>query len=194
MFSSRIEKSDIVFEIYKDSRTVFRLKDIAMLVGNTNFNSLNKKINYYVQTGKLMNLRKGIYAKPGYNPEELSSSVYRPSYISLEYVLQKAGIIFQFDNRITVVSYLCRNVVIDNTELSFRKVKPEIIYNLNGIIRQDNHVNIASAERAFLDLLYLKKDYYFDNLNPLNKDILIKLLPIYNSKSLQNELSKLLGI
>jgi hypothetical protein len=184
MSSSLYAKVDIVLALYKESRTVFRLKDIAILVGEENFQSLNKKLNYYVQTGKLENPRKGIYAKPGYNIEELACTIFSPSYISLEYVLQKAGIVFQYDSRITSVSYLGRDVEVGNQRFVFRKIKGRALVNTLGIIRQTNHINIASPERAFLDLLYLEKDYYFDNLNPLDKDLIYKLLPLYQSRSL----------
>ncbi len=63
MFSSPKHNQDIVLSIYKDKRSVFRLKDIALLVGETNFQSLNKKLNYYVTTGKLLNPRKGVSGK-----------------------------------------------------------------------------------------------------------------------------------
>jgi hypothetical protein len=184
MFSSQNIKNDIVLTIYKDSRTVFRLNDISMLSGETNFQSLNKKLNYYVHTGKLQNPRKGIYAKPGYNPEELACTFYTPSYLSLEYVLQKSGIVFQYDSRITSVSYLSRNIDVENRIYVFRKIKGSTLISTEGILMQDNYINIASAERAFLDLLYLEKDYYFDNLNPLNKQLVYKLLPLYQSKAL----------
>ena len=66
----------------------------------------------------------------------------------------------------------------------------EIIANTKGISRQINQVNIATGERAFLDLLYLNKNYYFDNLNPLNKDKIYDLLPIYMSKALTDRVKK----
>ena len=192
MFGSQNIKNNIVFTVYKDIRTVFRLNDVALLVGETNFQSLNKKLNYYVRTGKLQNPRKGIYTKPNYNPEELACIIYTPSYISLEYILQKAGIVFQYDSRITAASYLSRSIeVVDRTYL-FRKIKGEILVNTAGIIRQDNYINIATAERAFLDLLYLNTDCYFDNLNPLCKQLVYKLLPIYQSKALSIRVNKLL--
>ena len=192
MFSSHKANIDIVLAIYKESRTVFRLKDIAILVGEDNFQSLNKKLNYYVQTGKLENPRKGIYAKPNYNIEELACTIFNPSYISLEYVLQKAGIVFQYDSRITSVSYLSRDIEVGNQHFMFRKIKGSALVNTLGIIRQTNHINIASPERAFLDLLYLEKDYYFDNLNPLDKDLIYKLLPLYQSKSLSKVTTKMI--
>lgn len=161
------------------------------MVGEKDFESLNKKLNYYVRTGKLLNPRKGIYAKPNYSSEELACNLYTPSYISLEYVLQKAGVIFQFDSRITTISYLSRSIDIEDQTYSYRKIKGEIIANTKGISRQINHVNIATAERAFLDLLYLNKNYYFDNLNPLNKTKVNELLPVYMSKALTDRVKKL---
>jgi len=160
MFSSQNSKKNILFAIYQKDRTVFRLRDIALLTGEINFLNLNNKMNYYVRTNKLQNPRKGIYAKSNFDPEELACIVYVPSYISLEYVLQKAGVVFQYDSRITVVSYLSRNIEIENKEYIFRKIKGEILTNPTGIERRDKHVNIATAERAFLDILYLNKDYF----------------------------------
>jgi hypothetical protein len=193
MFSSQKIDRDVVLSIYKDNRTVFRLNDIALLVGETNFQSLNKRLNYYVHSGKLQNPRKGIYAKPNFHSEEFACSIYTPSYISLEYVLQKAGILFQFDSQITSLSYLSRSIEVSGRTYKFRKIKGEILANTAGIIRQDNHINIASAERAFLDLLYLEKDCYFDNLNPLKKSRIYNLLPLYDSKALSERTDKLLN-
>jgi len=113
MSGSQNNKTDLIFSIYKDIRTVYKLKDIALLVGEENFGSLNQKLNYYVRSGKLFSPRKGIYTKSGYNKNELACTIYTPSYISLEFVLQKAGIIFQYDSRITSISYLSRSIEID---------------------------------------------------------------------------------
>lgn len=192
MFSSLNGNIDIILAIYQDSRTVFRLRDIAMLIGESNFQSINKKLNYYVRTGKLQNPRKGIYAKPDYRAEEFACTLYTPSYISLEYVLQKSGNVFQYDSRITTISYLSRSIVVENQEYLYRKFKGEILINTMGIIRNSNQINIASPERAFLDILYLNSDYYFDNLNNLNKELIYKLLPIFQSKVLTQRVTKLL--
>lgn len=178
--------------IYQDPRSVFRLKDVALLTGESDFQLLNLKLNYHVRTGKLMNPRKGIYAKPGYNSEELAGILYTPSYISLEYVLQKSGVIFQYDPGITVVSYLAREIMINENTFRYRKIKNEILLNLKGISRQENHVNIASTERAFLDLCYLESNFFFDNLSPLNRQVINELLPVYNSKVLSKRVNKLL--
>jgi len=191
MNGSQNIKDNIILSIYKEIKTVFRLRDIALLVEENNFDSLNKKLNYYVRTGKLLNPRKGIYAKPNYSSEELACLLYTPSYISLEYVLQKSGVLFQFDSRITTTSYLSRSVEVEDITIIYRRIKGEIIANTKGITRQINQVNIATGERAFLDLLYLNKNYYFDNLNPLDKTKVYDLLPIYLSKALTDRVKKL---
>ena len=178
------KRKDIVLAAYQDKRTVFRLKDIAMLTGETNFMSINKKLNYLVRAGKFLSPRKGIYAKAGFSKEELACILYTPAYMSLEYVLQKAGVVFQYDPAVTCVSYLSRTTIIDGQDYVFRKIKSQILTNTGGIQRLDNHVNMATAERAFLDILYLNTSYYFDNLRPLNIDTIKKLLPLYNSRAL----------
>lgn len=191
MISSQKNTKDVILSIYRDNRTVFRLKDIALMIGETNFQSLNKKLNYHVRKGKLQNPRKGIYTKPDYNPEELACTIYTPSYISLEYVLQKTGVIFQYDPGISVISYLSRSIEVGGRTYRFRKIKGEILVNTAGIQREENQINTASAERAFLDLIYLNGATHFDHLNPLNKKIVYQLLSIYQSKSLTERVNKI---
>jgi hypothetical protein len=188
------DNKDIIFELYKSSRTVFRIMDIALLVNIKKTTSLRKKMNYYVQTGKLLNPRKGFYAKEGYKPEELACLLYPPTYISLEYVLQRTGVIFQYDSAITNVSYLTRETDIDNQSFRYRQIKGEILVNTAGIILNKGNINIATRERAFLDMLYLNSRYYFDNLHILDKKKVEQLLPIYYSQTLVNRVNKLLSI
>lgn len=71
--------------------TAFNTKSVALLLNEKRDVSLTKRLNYYVKRGFLLNPRKGIYAKKNPNPEELAGLVFIPSYLSLEYVQQKAG-------------------------------------------------------------------------------------------------------
>lgn len=183
----------ILLEVYKDSRTVFKIADIAMLFPFEDSRYLSDRMRYFVKTNRLLNPRKGIYAKPGYNPLELANILYTPSYISLEYVLQKSGIIFQYDSRITSVSYLSREVSVDNRILRYRKINLSIVMETAGILRDSNHVNIATPERAFLDMLYLDKAFYFDNLRSLNIELIDKIMPAYKSIALKKRVQNLLA-
>ncbi len=183
---------DFILKIYKDKRTVFTLNEIAMLLGETNYSKLKQKAYYYSKKEAILNIRNGIYAKPDYNPEELACKLYTPSYISLDYVLSKAGVIFQYSNKITLISYLSRTLEVDNNIISYRKAKPEILINAKGIENQDAGISVAIKERAFLDILYLEKDFYFDNLTELDKNLILELLPGYSSKALTDRVNKVI--
>lgn len=188
MYSS--QNKDLLTAIYNDKRTIFNLTDVAVLLGETDFVSLNQKLNYAVRTSKLLNPRKGIYAKSNFSMEELVCKLYTPSYISLYYVLQQAGVVFQYSTAITSVSYLNRSIEIEGQAVSYRKIKNEILVDSSGI-ESKNNINIATPERAFLDVLYLDKQAYFDNLAPLNQKTVHNLLPIFASKIMNQRVEKI---
>lgn len=185
-------QNQLLLNLYKDTASVFTMQGIAMTYGQElERNTIKNKMIGYVKKGELINPRKGIYAKPGYDEKELACLLYTPSYISLEYVLQRAGIIFQYSDEITSVGNLSRSVEIDGKVYKYRKIKSEILIDTAGIICEGN-VNIASPERAVLDTLYLNSNYYFDNPTSLDKQKVYSLLPIYNSKTLEQRVKKFL--
>lgn len=190
MMGSQIKKTDLLFSIYQSSSTVFRLKDVALLTGETNRQLLSARLNYYVRNEKLQNPRKGIYAKADYSTEELACKLFAPSYISLEYVLQKAGVIFQFDSAVTLVSYLSRSIDVEGQVYNFRKIKSDILLNDAGINRLPNGVNIASPERALLDLLYLNAGAWFDNTHSIDLKKIKDLLSVFQSVALTERVKK----
>jgi len=153
-----------------------------------------QSLYYYSNEGKILNPRRGIYTKLKYDVQEMACSLFRPSYISLEYVLQRAGVVFQWDDSITCVSYLSRAVEIDGKQYQYRKINPELWIGMEGIEQKDN-IAIASLERAFLDMVYLSAgNCYFDNLRPLSIKRIRELLPLYHSVKLTDRVSKLLNI
>ena len=176
-------KNNFILEIYKKPQTVFSLKEISMLFPEFIYKNLKSKLSYFVSTGKLKRLRKGIYAKENYNFLELANKIYTPSYISLETVLEKEGIVFQKYKTVFVSSYLSRRIKVENQEIFYRKIKDEILLNSMGI-NEENYYFIASKERAFLDALFLYKDYHFDNLRPLDWEKIKEIEKIYSSKVL----------
>jgi len=183
--------AELIFELYKDKRTVFTFPEIAMLINEPNASKLKQRLNYYVRTKKLKNPRRGIYTKENYSVEEMACKVFKPAYISLEYVLQKAGIIFQYYTQVTNISYLSRTININGHLFEYRKIKNDILYNTTGIEIRDNGISIASPERAFLDILYLKKEFSFDSIESLNKKFVFSILPIYQSDKLTNRAQNL---
>lgn len=182
-------RNQLLLDLYKDKASVFTMQGIAMAYGQgLERNTIKNRMISYVKKGEIINPRKGIYAKPGYDEKELACLLYTPSYISLEYVLQRAGIIFQYSDEITSVGNLSRSIEIDGKVYRYRKIKGEILIDTAGVIREGN-VNIATQERAFLDTLYLNSNYYFDNPISLDKQKELSLLP-YTIAKLSNNVSQ----
>lgn len=181
---------NLVAKFYQSQKTVLTNKDLALIWGETSANNLKAKIAYYVKQGTLIKLTRGVYAKDqNYNTKELATSIYSPSYISFETVLREAGIIFQHYDTIFVSAPWSFSKKIDKYSITFRKLKETILFNPAGI-KNENHSSIATPERAFLDMIYLFPNYYFDNLKGINWEICNELVKIYNNKSLVKRLSK----
>ena len=180
--------------ILNSPRTVFTMQSLAMLSGLDDSKKIAKSLYYYSNEGKILNPRRGVYTKLKYEVQEMACSLYRPSYISLEYVLQRAGVVFQWDDCITCVSYLSRTTDADGKQYQYRKINPELWIGMEGIVQRDN-IAIASAERAFLDMMYLSAgNCFFDNLRPLSIKAIRELLPLYHSAKLNERIGKLLNI
>ena len=145
-------RTNLLQSILESPRTVFTVQSLMMQTASSDSGRLTKSLYYYANEGKIRNPRRGIYTKQKYNVEEMACSLFRPSYISLEYVLQRAGVVFQWDDTVTCVSYLSRTVEVDGKQYQYRKIAPELWIGMEGIEQQDN-VAIATPERAFLDTL-----------------------------------------
>ena len=186
-------QKNVLEVILSSPRTVFNVQSLRMLTECEDSQKLTKSLHYYVKGGKIRNPRRGIYTKATYDEKEMACSLFRPAYVSLEYVLQRSGIVFQYDDAVTCVSYLNRIVEIDDKAYQFRIINPELWIGMDGIVQQDN-ILIATPERAFLDMVYLSAgNCYFDNLHPLNKIKVKQLLPFYQSKVLTERVTKLLN-
>lgn len=182
-----MKKGDYLDSLLRSSKTVFSTKDIPILWKESSNINTRARLHYAVAQGQLLHLRRGLYAKDkSYNPYELAIKINTPAYISFETVLAQAGVIFQFYDTIFVASYLSKSIHCDRYHFTFRKIKSSVLTNPLGI-QQEKEYAIASTERAFLDMLYLHKGYYFDNLSVINWDKIFDLLTIYTNKRLETE-------
>jgi len=176
----------LTFSLYSSRKTVFTAQEISILLKETSMNNLKAKINYFVKKGILIALKRGLYAKNnGFDILEAANKILTPSYISLETVLLKEGINFQYyDKTIFVISYQTREVALGEYTISFNKMKDEILNSPMGIINTDGY-SIASPERAFLDRIYLSGNYHFDNLGQIDWKLAKNLVKIYNNKAME---------
>lgn len=184
-------KKDYILDLMRAKNTIFTTDEVSLLWGEPDVNFVRKKIYRYLKAGKMYSVRRGIYAKDkSYNKFELAVKIYTPSYISFETVLAKAGIVFQLYGQIFVASYLSREITIDGQVYSYRKIKDSILTSKVGIEAENNYY-IASPERAFLDVVYLNKDYHFDNLINIDWKKVWEILPIYGgNKRMEKKVKK----
>jgi predicted transcriptional regulator of viral defense system len=174
-------KNNIILSLYKKPQTVFTLQEISLLFPEIPYDNLKKRMSYFAKSGSIKKLRRGVYVKDQFNALELANKLYTPSYVSLETVLQKAGVTFQYYESIFAVSYISRTVKIGDHTIIYRRMKKNVLLNKQGIEEQENVV-IASPERAFLDAIYLYKDYHFDNLSTLDWDKISELKDLYGNR------------
>lgn len=180
-------KGEYLEVLLRSPKTIFSTKDVALLWGEEQEQKVALRLNKYVRAGKLVRIRRGIYAKDkNYNRFELATRIYTPSYISFETVLTRAGINFQFYGNIFVASYVTRDIEAGDQKISFIRMKDYVLSNTAGIEHQDG-IATATKERAFLDRIYISKDYHFDNLNALDWDKVFEILPIYNNKRMEKK-------
>jgi predicted transcriptional regulator of viral defense system len=186
-----MKKGDYLSTILRSKKTVFSLKDLALLWNEPSSTSTRVRLHYYIKKGDLVRIRGGLYAKNrNYNKLELATRILTPAYVSFETVLAKEGLIFQYYETIYVASYTTREIEIDKQIYAFRKVKDTLLMDETGIIH-DAETSVANKERAFLDILYVSADYYFDDLRSLDWERVFDILPIYGNQRLVKKVNNL---
>lgn len=183
-----------IYQLLLDESTAFTPASAGVVVGTREGGMpMDKLLNYYAKQGVLRNIRKGVYVKPKYDPREVACMLYPPCYLSLQYVLQRSGVIFQYDETFTCISYLSREIEVDGHRFTYSRLNPEIIINQTGMICGNTFWE-ATPERAFLDMYHLYPNFYFDYPDILDKDLVKRILPIYRNKSLVKRVCQLLNI
>ncbi len=177
--------------ILRSDQTVFTFKDMLLMWGGIDVITARKRVNYYIKSGNLYPIRRGIYAKDkDYDRLELATKIFTPAYISFETVLGNAGVTFQYYSQIFVASYQTKEIIADGQKIVYKTLKSAILTNSAGIENKENYA-IASPERAFLDVVYLSKDYHFDNLGALDWDKVNEIVPIYGkNRRISGQISK----
>ena len=68
-------------------------------------------------------------------------------------------------------------------------MKGYVLSNTLGI-ENINDVYVATKERAFLDRIYISKDYHFDHLDVLDWNKVFEILPIYRNKRMNEKVEE----
>ncbi len=180
-------KGEYLEVLLRSTKTIFSTKDASLLWNENDNKIVTDRLKKYVNAEKLVRPYRGLYAKDtNYDRFELATRIYTPSYISFETVLTREGVNFQYYGNIFVASYINREINVGDQKITFVRTKDYVLSNTVGIEHKEGYA-IATRERAFLDRVYVSKDYHFDNLANLNWDKVFEILPIYHNKRLEKK-------
>ena len=166
-------------KLINSNNTVFTVSELKILFNIKDPTQLNHIMQRMKNQNIVKNLWYGVWALNNYDKLELWSKLRKNSYISLEYVLQKNGIIFQsYDKTITLAGNNTFTKEMDWLTFEYHKIKPSILTNPLWLVYTWKYY-IATHERAVCDMIYLYKNINFDNIKPLNTELLSELSTIY---------------
>lgn len=136
----------------------------ALLIGKKGRN-LDKKLAQLKKIGYLLNFKKGLYvtqvfyeASRGSAYAEYIANVLRsPSYISLEYVLAKEGLIPEAVYATTSITVKSSRIYTNFLgSYVYRNVKDELFCGYKPVAWGAKTISVATRAKALFDVLYLK--------------------------------------
>lgn len=166
-------------KLINSNNTVFTVSELKILFNIKDPTQLNHIMQRMKNQNIVKNLWYGVWALNNYDKLELWSKLRKNSYISLEYVLQENGIIFQsYDKTITLAGNNTFTKEMDWLTFEYHKIKPSILTNPLWLVYTWKYY-IATPERAVCDMIYLYKNINFDNIKLLDTELLSELSTIY---------------
>ncbi|MEA2016219.1 MAG: hypothetical protein U9O59_05905 [Actinomycetota bacterium] len=141
-------------------------KDTISQFVDANKNALSKDVNRWIQNGTLIQLKKGVYVTSKYferlgnkTPylEFMSNKLREPSYLSLEYILQKYGVLTESIYSINSITIKSGRTYKNNLGLFiYRNIKDELFTGFNIKEKNGFIVKESTKAKALFDWLYLK--------------------------------------
>ncbi|MCE5191887.1 MAG: hypothetical protein LLG08_09050 [Actinomycetia bacterium] len=139
-----------------------------LLVGDVDRADVMRQLSRWVVSGKLVQLRRGLYAFSGSqarglrtpDPYEIANRLVPGSYVSLSSVLARAGLIPEYVPVVTsVTTGRPARYVTPLGTFVYRHVKPAMFWGFETLqLGPDARAFAATPEKALLDLLYLEHD------------------------------------
>ena len=149
LFASKIKGKKLYIFNANDIRSLFGVSAVAT----------SALLHRYKKQGFIIQLKKGFYIFPDTLPPDVyvANKLYTPSYISLEFALSYHGVIQETVYEITsVTTKATRRFEALGKIFSYRKIK-KTAYTGYEIQKQKGlSFNIADAEKAFVDINYLR--------------------------------------
>jgi len=171
----------------------FSLQDFQEITG-LNYDAVRGLLQRYKKKNLIRNPKRGHYFFNDYAPSdyELANKLYYPSYISMETILSKNGIIPEIIYPIiSITTKTTRKFVCQGKQFLYHKIKQQAF---DGYYKKENYL-IADLEKAVADYLYFvalgqKEINSRINLKKINKKRLIKYAKMFNNEKLLRLINK----
>lgn len=175
--------------------SVFTTQDLGAIWQVDDKTTLYSNIQYYVRTGKLKRVHKGIYVLSAkkHTSFELAQKLYRPSYLSGYTALAFHGVIFQLYSSIHSMALNSKRLVVNQEKFVYHQLKEQVFYDSLGIENKVSYL-IAGPERAICDSLYLYPGLAFDSLQSVDLNFLGEVSKIYHNQRLEREIKKIINL
>ena len=175
-------------------QNVFTVDDLAVLWRISDRSRLWELIKYYVRTGRLHTIQRGVYAKTDhYSPFEAAIKLFPPAYISFTTALAYHGVFFQYSSEVHCMATASKRLETANGHVFvYHQLKNNVLLNQQGIQKTDGSW-IASLERAICDTSYLVPSFPFEHLDNVDEGKLEGILSIYDNKALQNRIKRMIS-
>lgn len=144
----------------------FFSKASLQTLGNVSDNALSQNLKRWVKNGLLIRLKNGLFVTKTYRDRTLSSQGYvelvagallAPSYVSLEYVLQKHGLLTEATYTITsVITKSGRRFHNPIGTFVYHTVSKDLYFGFEKKIFGKNTYYEARPAKALFDFLYLR--------------------------------------
>lgn len=162
-----------------------------LLTGNANPDYLRRQLSEWVRTGKLLQLRRGLYAlAPPYqkvapHPFHVANRLRAASYVSLQAALSHYSLIPEHVEAVTSVTTARPNEwKTPFGRYTYRHIQADFFFGYERRIVATNptqHAFVATPEKALLDLVYLQpggdsveylRSLRLQNLDTIGRDVL----------------------
>lgn len=190
---------EIIDFLRKEKIPLVDIRLLKSLSGLTNKQSLASFINSLERYGVLEKAEKGKYfIKDNLgNDFTVANLLYKPSYVSLETVLNLCGILSQFPMEITsVTTKRKREKKIAGKLYIYYHLDPKLFW---GFEKKEGSL-LALPEKALLDSIYLEskgiREIYIDelDLSLIDKKVFTDFAAKFpKSKNMQSKINKVLG-
>lgn len=135
---------------------------------------IKNRLSLLAKTGWLFRFKRGLYAiitdLASLKTNDISvyticKALNKNSYISFENALQFHGMFDQMLSWVSAVTFnRARKYVIKETQIKFFKIKKSLYFGFSQEISDIGTINMATKEKAILDILYFSSDIYHYSL------------------------------